>query len=495
MRRLWLALPAFLGAACIAAAIAIPLFLVPQLRVVPLDLDITSVATTVPEDGSSGDRFPAEIFDRCSVSERKARVLDAHLTQQRRSVIVDPSDKRQATLQSAQTVQIDRVRDAAGNETDPSMAGADGERKCDDGLLTANIDRVSVNRKSSVPNGTVSSLQLEAAPEGVNPKDVSVDLPDRKGFQYKFGFDVGKRAYLYYDTNTRQDIPVNFKGEKDINGVKTYEFVGDVPETDVSGLPNAQGEAALGTMLTMPASWWGISGRGVKPNDKITMHRYATATRHVFVEPETGTIIDGLEDQHQYFRSPDQSSDTPAPVRDFQMDVLKARFKWSDQTVKNQAETADHYKGLLTLGSFWLPLILGIVGVLLLALWGFLMWRARRNRDGDDTPPADDETATWDAPDAAGTTAGRHEVDPTVPVAGAAAAGAGASLDPWDRPTEQIPRVDTPDETPADDTATQTFTPPPTADDSATQTFRPTDEFRPSDDDDETHHFRRPPGE
>ena len=46
MRRVWLALLAFLGVACITAAIAIPAFLVPQLRVVPLDLDITSVAVS-----------------------------------------------------------------------------------------------------------------------------------------------------------------------------------------------------------------------------------------------------------------------------------------------------------------------------------------------------------------------------------------------------------------------------------------------------------------
>lgn len=117
MRRVWLALLAFLGVACITAAIAIPAFLVPQLRVVPLDLDITSDASTVPADGSAGERFPAVIFDRCSISQPKARTLDAHLTQQRRSVIIEPSDKRQATVQSAQTVQIDRIRDADGKET------------------------------------------------------------------------------------------------------------------------------------------------------------------------------------------------------------------------------------------------------------------------------------------------------------------------------------------------------------------------------------------
>ncbi|MFW0794333.1 DUF3068 domain-containing protein [Gordonia sp. CPCC 205515] len=456
MRRFWLALLAFLGAACVTAAIAIPLFLVPMLRVVPLDLDITSVATTVPEEGSSGERFPAVIFDRCSVSAAKARDLDAHLTQQRRSVIVDPSDRRQATLQSAQTVQIDRTRDASGKEVEPTMAAADAERKCDDGLLTANIDRVSVNRKSSVPNGTVSSLQLEAAPEGVNVKDVSVDLPNRKGFQYKFGFDVKKRSYLYYDTNTRQDIEVKFAGEKTINGLTTYEFVGEVPETDVSSLPNAQGEAALGTMLTMPAKWWGISGRGVQPNDKITMHRYATAMKHVYVEPETGTIVDGLEDQHQYFRSPDQSTDTPAPVRDFRMDVLKGRFKWADETVAHQTSKAQGYKDQLKLGGFWLPLILGIIGVILLALWAFLMLRGRR-RDAAERNRIDDDAAaetTWlgtrDEPDTrvdlekrgdADTEdlvqqSGRHNVEPK-----ADATGHSTTVDPWDRPTEQIPVV------------------------------------------------------
>ncbi|MGV9709446.1 DUF3068 domain-containing protein [Gordonia sp. NPDC003424] len=448
MRRFWLALLAFFGAACVTAAIAIPLFLVPMLRVVPLDLDITSVATTVAADGSPSERFPAVIFDRCSLSAPKARTLDAHLTQQRRSVIIDPSDRRQATLQSAQSVQIDRTRDAAGKETEPTMAPVDAERKCTDGLLTANIDRVSVNRKTSVPNGTVSSLQLEAAPEGVNVKDVSVDLPNRKGFQYKFGFDVQERSYLYYDTNIRQDIEVKYAGDKTINGLSTYEFVGEVPETDVSSLPNAQGEAALGTILTMPAKWWGISGPGVKPDDKITMHRYATAMKHVWVEPATGTIVDGLEDQHQYFRSPDQSSDTPAAVRDFRMDVLKGTFKWADETVSHQVTKADGYRTQLKLGGFWLPLVLGIIGVVLLALWAFLVWRGRRQTDDDTPAESDAATAGWagasseDETEQMAQQPGRHHNSEAEATAAAAEPADGhTAADPWDRPTEQIPKV------------------------------------------------------
>ena len=454
MRRIWLALPAFLGAACIAAAIAIPAYLVPALRVVPLDLDITSDASTVAADGSAGNRYPATIFDRCSLSQPKAATLSANLTQQRRSVIIDPSDRRQATVQSAQTVEIQRTRDAAGKETEPTMAPANDERKCDDGLLNANIDRVSVNRKTSVPNGAVSSLQLEAVPEGGNIKDVSVDLPDRKGFQYKFGFGVKKRDYLYYDTTTRQDVTAKYVAEKTIDGVKTYEFVAQVPETDLSSLPNAQGEAALGTMLTQPASWWGISGRGVTAKDSVTMHRYASATRHVWVEPETGTIVDGKEDQSQYFKSPDQSQDTPAPIRNFKMDVLKGTFKWSDSTVSNQTTKAKGYIKELKLGGFWVPLILAIIGVALLALFAFLLIRGRRDGDGRDGDGSggdngapdrvDDGTDLVEPDDGAATTvmpardeaydSGAYDVGntPTSSFSGA---------NPWERPTEQIPTV------------------------------------------------------
>ncbi|GAB19590.1 hypothetical protein GOEFS_092_00150 [Gordonia effusa NBRC 100432] len=383
MKRVWSALPAFFGVACIMAAIATAFYLVPQLRVVPLDLDITSDAQTVAADGTSNNRYPAVIFDRCSVTQRKARQLDANLVQQRRSVIVDPSDKRQATVQSAQSVVIERTRDASGKEATPTVGAANAERTCDDGLLTASIDRVSVNRKTSVPNGTIASIQLEAVPEGASVKDVSVDAP-RQGFQYKFGFDVKKRDYLYYDLNTRSDNAAKFVGEKVIKGVTTYEFVSEVPETDLSGLANAQGEAALGTMLTMPASWWGITGRDVKPKDSVTLHRYAKATRHVFVEPKTGTIVDGREDQHQYFMSPDQSEDTPESVRNFRLDALKGTFQWDDATVARQTDKASGYVNQLKWGGVFLPIILAVVGVLLIGLWLLLFLRGRRKDRGDD---------------------------------------------------------------------------------------------------------------
>ncbi|MFT4042531.1 MAG: DUF3068 domain-containing protein [Gordonia sp. (in: high G+C Gram-positive bacteria)] len=462
MRRVWPALLAFFGIACIAAAITVPLFLVPLLRVVPLDLDITSDASTVAPQGSAGERFPAVIMDRCSLKAAKARTLHAHLTQQRRSVIVDPSDSRQATVQSAQTVRIDRTRDAAGKESTPAKPTANGTLACDDGLLTASIDRVSLNRKTSVPNGTVSSLQLEAAPQGVDVKDVSVALPDRKGFQYKFGFGVKKRDYLVYDTTTRQNVPAKYTAEKTIDGVTTYEFVATVPEADLSSLPDAQGAAALGTMLTMPAKWWGITGRGVTPTDQITLHRYATAVRYMWVEPKTGTIINGREDQSVYFKSPDQSDDVPAAVRNYRITALKGTFQWSDDTISAQAARAKHYTGLLKLGNLWLPLILSIAGVLLLLIWTLTLRRSRRADRGDHDPrdsatqpestdvdpvaASPVETAVAGTSAAGTDTAGTDTAE--TDAAGAHAAGTHVRANEnqlWERPTQRIPRVVAPD--------------------------------------------------
>ncbi|MFT3716586.1 MAG: DUF3068 domain-containing protein [Gordonia sp. (in: high G+C Gram-positive bacteria)] len=388
MRRFWLALLAFLGLAGITAAVAIPVYLVPKLEVVPLDLDITSDASTVPADGQDGgDQFPAVIFDRCSISKPKAATLQAHLTQQRRSVIVQPSNAKQATLQSAQMVKIDKVRDADGKESEPTLGSVDDKKSCSDAMLTATIDRVSVDRKTSVPNGVVSSLQLSSVPDGGDVKSASVPIEGRKGFQYKFGFNVQKREYYYYDLNTRQDTVAKFVDEKTIDGVKTYHFETEVPETDISDLPDPDGNAPLGTILNMPAKWWGIKAKGVKPTDMLEMHRFASSVRHVYVEPKTGTIVSGREDQHQFFKSVDDTA--PAAVKDFRIDALKGTFQWDDKTVAAQAKRAKHYDTLLTLGGLWLPLVLGVLGGLatLLAVIGLL----RKPKPGPDDEPAPDD--------------------------------------------------------------------------------------------------------
>jgi Porin PorA len=374
----------FFGIALVTAAIAVPLWLVPKLKVVPLDLDITSVATSVPAGLTDDNNTPARVFNRCSISEPRAEVFDAHLTQQRRSIIINPSDSDQATLQSGQTVMIDLIRD--GNETyEPTAEPVDAKRTCEDAVLTSNVDVVSVDRETSKPNGSIARIHTVEAPEGtvtIEATDNFVDAP-REGYQYKFGFDVEKSDQLYYDANSRQDVPATFVEEAEINGLTAYHFVSDVPEVDQVTLPTPNGEPALGTSLEKPASWWGI--KGVPANELVVMDRFAKATRHVWVEPQTGTILKGMEEQHQYFKSPGwEDPDLAAPIREFRMDAFAATMEWQQTTIERQSDKASGYVDQLRIGGVIVPAIIGTVGGLLF-IAGVVLLLRRPKDTGDNT--------------------------------------------------------------------------------------------------------------
>ncbi|HEY9313951.1 DUF3068 domain-containing protein [Williamsia sp.] len=374
----------FFGIALVTAAIAVPLWLVPKLKVVPLDLDITSVATSVPAGLTDDNNTPARVFNRCSISEPRAEVFDAHLTQQRRSIIINPSDSDQATLQSGQTVMIDLIRD--GDETyEPTAEPVDAKRTCEDAVLTSNVDVVSVDRETSKPNGNIARIHTVQAPEGtvtIEATDNFVEAP-REGYQYKFGFDVEKTDQLYYDANSRQDVTATFVEEEEINGLTAYHFVSDVPEVDQVTLPTPNGEPALGTSLEKPASWWGI--KGVPANELVVMDRFAKATRHVWVEPQTGTILKGMEEQHQYFKSPGwEDPDLAAPIREFRMDAFAATMEWQQTTVERQSDKASGYVDQLRLGGVIVPAIIGTVGGLLF-IAGVVLLLRRPKDTGDNT--------------------------------------------------------------------------------------------------------------
>ena len=187
----------FLGTLLLTTAVAVPLALVPRLKVVPLDLDITTVAVSEPAGLTPNETVPARVFDRCSVNEPTLRVFDAHLTQQRRTVVIDPSDADQVTLQSAQTVAIDRVLENT-KVVPVGLREQDATRSCDDGLLASSIDVVSLNRRTSVPNGQLNQLHTVPIPSGVpvmESPSTWVDAP-REGFQYHFGFEVERRRHV-----------------------------------------------------------------------------------------------------------------------------------------------------------------------------------------------------------------------------------------------------------------------------------------------------------
>ena len=119
-----------------------------------------------------------------------------------------------------------------------------------------------------------------------------------------------KHDYLYFDLNTRQDTRAKFVDEKKIDGLTVYHFVTEVPRPTWPTWKRRRARPPWAPWCRCPPAG-GDHRPGVKPGETLTMHRYAKGDTARGGGAKTGTIVDGREDQSQYFRFPDRSDETP----------------------------------------------------------------------------------------------------------------------------------------------------------------------------------------
>jgi hypothetical protein len=326
-----------LGTLLIVAALLIPTYAVGQLAKTPLDIEVTTVAQNDP-------KAPSQVLDASSlVSGTGPAKINSNvpLVSQRFITVEDPSDKTNMTLQAGTTL---RRTDVQG----------------DTGLLTATIDRVTINRKTGMPtddNGSIASM--------VNSKGQSVAQPvQHTGLQYRFPIGTEKKTYPYFDINARKSFDMQFVEETEINDLKVYHFRQQIPATDLAKVVSSPTNK-----LILPASTWGVPGTG-----DIPMDRFYANTRDVWVEPQTGTIVKGSEQIHEFFA---RSADKP------EVTALQATLAFNDDTVNAQIAQAKHYMDQLSLYKRVLPIVLGVVGVVVLII-GLVL--GLRGGDGPGKP-------------------------------------------------------------------------------------------------------------
>lgn len=312
-----------LGTLLIVAALMIPTYAMSQLAKTPLDLEITTVATNRQD-------APSEVLDSKSLlSGSGPAKVDAKvpLVSQRFLTVEDPSDKSEMTIQAGQTLR--RI-----------------DKQGDTGLLTATVDRVTIDRHSGMPvdsdpNGSVAVT--------VNTKGESVADPvQHTGLQYRFPIGTEKKNYPYFDINVRKSSDMRFVDESEINDLKVYHFQQKVPATDLAKVSNSPTNK-----LTFPADKWGVEGG----KSDVTMDRFYSNTRDVWVEPQTGTIIKGSELLHIYYA---RAADKP------EVTALQTTLVFDDNTVNSQISVAKQNMDKLSLYGRILPIVLGVVGVIAL---------------------------------------------------------------------------------------------------------------------------------
>ena len=401
-----------LGTFLITIALALVFFVVPAQKKTPLDINSTTVtevspgavlvglslATNTPtelnadreecrvpdaggddaaaegaagEGAAEGEDVEAVGDDEADDSEVQLAVScfidnDVPLYSQRRVTAVEPSDSDVITMQAAQSLLREDLADGGDNAA----------------LINATVDRITLDRVTAEPvDEPTSTIQLtQSGGDGAAPTGFV-----RNGLQYKFPFDTEQRAYDYFDASTFTTNPIEFVGETTVGGVEAYEFTQELGPIDMwSSIrdhfasisdgydPTVESVLASYKREGMKAGDWGLEG---DPEREVDMTRFYTNTRTIWVNPETGQIVNGTEQQFQFFAENQAEADEffadKAAVEEEKSNPTRTAVRFNsgwdeatqERTLSGAQDTAD------TLNTFGriVPIVLGILGILSLA--------------------------------------------------------------------------------------------------------------------------------
>jgi hypothetical protein len=196
----------------------------------------------------------------------------------------------------------------------------------------------------------------------LKPNPNSQFFKGHDGLVLKFPFGTEKKSYKFWDTTTRKAYPIKYKRETKLDGLNVYVFEQQVPKQD---LP-------LAKPLEVPGKLVGELGK-----DSVEVQRTYQNTRTLWIEPITGAIIKGQEEQLATFAYNGEDKVT----------ATKVKIYYDDDTVRKNVEGGKGveakeggYKSKaaqLHLIGFWVPLLSLIIGLLLLGLFVYLQLRPR----------------------------------------------------------------------------------------------------------------------
>jgi hypothetical protein len=229
---------------------------------------------------------------------------------------------------------------------DPDKPGS-GE----DQLVTATTDRVAFDRRTSEA--------VDCCGANVNG-DESIR---HAGIEYKFPFNTEKKTYQYFDTTIGRATDMVFESEESVGGVETYKFVQRIEPSEIA-------------RLDVPGALVGSSA------GEANVGRFYSNTRTVFVEPVTGVIVRGEEQQFATLRD-DSGED--------KLTITEANLAFNDETVAEQADTAQDGRRQIRLLTTVGPLIALIAGLILVGVGLFLLLR-RTPTAPDQVPGRQPET-------------------------------------------------------------------------------------------------------
>jgi hypothetical protein len=338
------------GTFLVVGAVAMPLYVAPALVKVPLDQS--------SETYSKAQN--ATVLDFATLSERTGVNLTAA-----RAVRgdVDAGNSERAVFD----VGVSVTDDAAANP--------------EDGKITYNTDRVALDRRTAEA--------VACCAENVNGSPFK-----HEGLTYTFPFGTEKKTYQYFDNTARKAYPIEYVATEELLDLTVYKFEMTAEPVEIS-------------QIDVPGSLVGST------EPTVTAGRYYANTRTLWVEPVSGVIVKGQEQQLQTLR------DSTGTDR---VKIIDATLTFTEKTQQQQAKAARDARQQINLLTVVVPIVLAVLGALLVLLGIFVTLRGGRR--GNESA-ADDagHRPTGDRPSGA---APEPVDEPTVPAGPRHAAGADA---------------------------------------------------------------------
>lgn len=233
--------------------------------------------------------------------------------------------------------------DLAVYDSFSNTADADGT------TLTASIERVGFDRFTGVADPEFDST----VDTGEGPEAVTYE-----GQVFKMPFDTQQsNDYLWWDGSLRQATPIAFEGVEDIEGLRTYKFVQTIEPTKIAE-------------LDVPGDLVGSD----QPSE--TIDRIYSNTRTIWIEPNTGAVVKGEEDQDSFGELDGERVLT----------ITQAQVAYTPEAVTANVEEYSSLGSQLNLIRNVIPVWGAIIGVILLIIGGLLVWSSKDSRKRATAP-------------------------------------------------------------------------------------------------------------
>lgn len=173
----------------------------------------------------------------------------------------------------------------------------------------------------------------------------------QSGQLWKFPFFTEQRDYDFFETTTKEIVPMEFKGVEEVEGVEVYRF-----EQVVDG-------AVIGER-TLPRSVAGLEGDGDVTGDEVF-----SITRTYWIEPTTGSPLKVGEHQNRVVVADGQEVLT----------LLDAELVFDEETTQQAVANSEQGRTMLPLIHTTIPLAALIVGIGFVAI-GVVLYLTGRPR-------------------------------------------------------------------------------------------------------------------